>query len=209
MRIFAVGDIHGCYDKLLELLGKMPCQSKDTIVFLGDYIDRGEDNKKVVEYLIKLKAGRSEGETIFLKGNHEKMFLDYLKGKRSEEFLQNGGGMTLKSYTVRDSIEIPDSHMKFFNNLRLYYETEDYIFVHAGLAPAVSLPYQREEDLLWIRGEFVFSGFRFGKKVIFGHTATKDFLPFFDTNKIGIDTGAVYGGYLTAIQLPEEKIYQV
>ncbi len=207
MNVFAVGDIHGLYNRLVELINKLPLKDKDLIVFLGDYIDRGEDSKNVIDFLIKLRAERPKDHTIFLKGNHEALFLDYLNGKNEEIFFINGGRKTIESYSVNGRFYLPDEHLMFFKQLLPYYETENYIFVHAGLKPGVSITCQREEDLLWIRGEFIFSDFNFGKRVIFGHTSMKSFMPYFDKNKIGIDTGAVYGGVLTAIMLPEEKIF--
>jgi len=207
MRIFAVGDIHGCYQKLEELLSKLPLNDDDTLVFLGDYIDRGPDSKKVIDRVIDLKAKRGE-KTICLMGNHERMFLDYLQGKNRELFLLNGGEATLQQYDKNGVLSIPDTHLSFFHSLKNIYVTDNYVFVHAGLKPGVSIDCQQEEDLLWIRGEFIFNDFDFKKKVIFGHTPMKSHQPFFDKNKIGIDTGAVYGGFLTAIELPEEKIYQ-
>ncbi len=207
MRLYAVGDIHGCYDKLKSLLSKLPLSDEDLLIFLGDYIDRGPDSRKVIDYLLELKMNRQD-KVIFLKGNHEKMFLDYLNGKNKELFLLNGGQSTIEQYEEEGVLKIPDAHLDFFHSLKTIYVTEKYVFVHAGLKPAVSIDWQQDDDLLWIRGDFIFSDFDFKKKVIFGHTPMKSFQPFFDKNKIGIDTGAVYGGFLTAIQLPEEKIYQ-
>jgi serine/threonine protein phosphatase 1 len=102
---------------------------------------------------------------------------------------------------------IPPSHTSFFQDLRLYHETDSYIFVHAGLAPGVPLDKQQEKDLLWIREPFIRSDYSFGKKVIFGHTPFKQ--PLITENKIGIDTGAVYGNTLTCVELPAEKFYSV
>jgi serine/threonine protein phosphatase 1 len=96
--------------------------------------------------------------------------------------------------------------MEFFKSLRLYYETEEFIFVHAGLRPRMPLEDQRTEDLLWIRDKFVGSKYDFGKRVIFGHTPLKQ--PLVEDNKIGIDTGAVYGNKLTCVQLPDLQFFQ-
>ncbi len=209
MKIFAVGDIHGLYGKLKDLIEMLPLENKDLLIFLGDYIDRGFENKKVIDFLIDLKKKREEGTTIFLKGNHEKMFLDYIDGKNIELFFYNGGRETVKSYSERGDFFVPEEHLNFFKNLLPYYETESYIFVHAGLKPGISIENQSEDDMCWIRGDFIFSEYNFGKKVIFGHTPSKTFMPYFDKYKVGIDTGAIYGGFLSAIMLPEEKIFSV
>lgn len=203
-KIFAVGDIHGSFDRLQELMKKIPIDfAHDTLVFIGDYIDRGPASVEVVDYLIGLK--KRVPETIFLKGNHEDMLEKYLDGTDRFTYLLNGGQNTLDSYLSRnlqsELYPIPSNHMEFFKTLRLYYETEAYIFVHAGLRPKVPLASQETEDLLWIRDTFIYSKYDFGKTVVFGHTPLEK--PLVESNKIGIDTGAVYGNALTCIQLPE------
>ncbi len=203
-KIFAIGDIHGCYDKLLTLIEKIPVDfARDTLVFIGDYIDRGPHSIEVVDYLIQLK--KRVPTCIFLKGNHEDMLEKYLDGTDRFTYLLNGGQQTLDSYlrktTRSDSHPIFPEHLEFFNSLRLLYETEEYIFVHAGLRPRVPLDSQDEEDMLWIRDKFLHTQYDFGKPVIFGHTPLAE--PLVESNKIGIDTGAVYGGKLTCVQLPE------
>ncbi len=203
-KIFAIGDIHGSYDQLLDLMAKLPIDfANDTLVFIGDYIDRGPCSVEVVDYLIDLKK-RVPG-VIFLKGNHEDMLQKYLDGTDRFTYLLNGGQNTLDSYLSRkiqsDSFPIPADHMDFFNSLQLYYETEAYIFVHAGLRPKVPLESQQAEDMLWIRDKFIYSKYNFGKPVVFGHSPLEK--PLVESNKIGIDTGAVYGNTLTCVQLPD------
>lgn len=203
-KIFAIGDIHGCFGKLKALMEKIPIDyACDTLVFIGDYIDRGSHSVEVVDYLIKLK--NRVPEVIFLKGNHEDMLDKFVNGADRFTYLLNGGQQTLDNYLTK-SVEseffpIPDNHMDFFKSLRLFYETEEFIFVHAGLRPRVPLETQSTEDLLWIRDKFVGSKYDFGKRVIFGHTPLKQ--PLVEANKIGIDTGAVYGNKLTCVQLPD------
>ena len=206
-KIFAIGDIHGCYDRLKTLMGKIPIDySRDTLVFIGDYIDRGPHPFEVVDYLIKLK--NRFPDVIFLKGNHEDMLDKFLNGADRYTYLLNGGQQTLDSYLIKpvqadqsEFFPIPPEHMEFFKSLRLFYETEEFIFVHAGLRPRVPLEFQNTEDLLWIRDKFISTKYDFGKRVIFGHTPLKK--PLVEPNKIGIDTGAVYGNALTCVQLPD------
>jgi len=209
-RIYAVGDIHGCYDKLLELMEKMDIDfESDTLVFLGDYIDRGPQSFEVVAYLTDLK--QRYVNTIFLKGNHEEMLEKYLSGEDRITYLVNGGQQTLESYMNRPRPEgepaIPSTHLEFFKSLRIYYETQNYIFVHAGLKNKVPLEKQKTEDLLWIRRRFIESKYDYGKMVVFGHTPLHE--PLLLPNKIGIDTGAVYGNRLTCVRLPELVFYTV
>ncbi|MDY6852862.1 MAG: serine/threonine protein phosphatase, partial [Thermodesulfobacteriota bacterium] len=102
---------------------------------------------------------------------------------------------------------IPQSHYDFLESLAHYYETEDYIFVHAGLRDGILIEDQDPHDLLWIRDEFISSDYDHGKRVIFGHTPFRE--PLVQPNKIGIDTGAVFGGRLTCLELPGLKFYSV
>ncbi len=207
-RIFVVGDIHGCLDKAEELLSRLPINwDNDTLVFLGDYVDRGPDPAGVVRLMIELKENHPD-RVVCLKGNHEVMFLDYLKDdKLAGAFLNFGGTTTLESYKISPDEPgprihlIPASHMRFLESLPLYYETSQYFMVHAGVKPGVPLKDQKEEDMLWIRDKFIKSDFDWGKRIVFGHTAFE--APLMSSNKIGIDTGAVYGGRLTCLVLPE------
>ncbi|MFH0787620.1 MAG: metallophosphoesterase family protein [Pseudomonadota bacterium] len=213
-RILAIGDIHGCYAKLVSLMEKVNLNpGKDALVFIGDYIDRGDRAKEVVDYLIELK--KRVPSTVFLLGNHEHMLLDYLSGENTNPFLFNGGQKTLNSYLGKGRLSylqdpksvFPPEHLEFFNSLLPYYELEDTIFVHAGLRNGIPLERQDLFDLLWIREEFYYSKFNFGKTIVFGHTAFSQ--PFILNNRVGIDTGAVYGNTLTCVELPAMNFYSV
>ncbi len=211
-KCFAVGDIHGCLDKLEKLIAEIdPDARKDTLIFLGDYIDRGSDSRGVVDFVLDLQKTCSR--VVCLIGNHEEMLLDYIRdhGNRDLYFL-NGGRATLKSYglgadePVREE-DFPEAHLRFFKALLPYYETGNHIFVHAGLRPGVPLEKQDREDLIWIRGDFIFGSPEFEKTVVFGHTPFRN--PYEDSRRIGIDTGAVFGGPLTCLELPAMKFHQV
>ena len=209
-RLFAIGDIHGCYDKLRALMDKIPIDfASDTLIFMGDYIDRGPDSYEVVEYLVDLKT--LFPGIIFLKGNHEEMLEKYLSGGDRVTYLLNGGQQTLDSYfnqrRLSEDSPFPAEHLTFFKSLQLYYETDDFIFAHAGLRQRVSIEKQKRTDLLWIREKFIYTKYNFGKKVIFGHTPFPK--PLVESNKIGIDTGAVYGNLLTCVQLPDVDFFSV
>jgi serine/threonine protein phosphatase 1 len=214
MKIFAFGDIHGCISYLEDLFLKVRKKidkEKDLIVFIGDYIDRGPDPAGVVDYILEL---RKSYRTVCLAGNHERMLLDYyFHGNNRELYFSNGGTTTIMSYGIVDTpegkrINIPPEHLAFYRSLLPYYETDRYIFVHAGLRPGIALRDQDPVDLTWIRGEFISSDYDFGKTVIFGHTSQL-FRPYVDSRKIGIDTGAVYGGKLTCLELPGIRFHQV
>jgi serine/threonine protein phosphatase 1 len=219
-----VGDIHGRLDLLetmLELIAR-DAQAREsarqrTLVFVGDYVDRGPDSRGVVERLIKDPL---EGfDTHFLKGNHEAILLDFLEDPwRLDHWLMNGGDATMRSYGVdierlaglgappeiwRNTFAdaLPDMHLAFFRDLKLSVSFGDYLFVHAGVRPGVPLAAQSEADLIWIRAPFLDHGAPFGKIVVHGHTPER--APVTRPNRIGIDTGAVFTGRLTALKLQD------
>ena len=219
--VYAVGDIHGRSDLLAALLRLIEADAaqapaaKATLVFLGDYIDRGPDSRGVIDiFLHGLPSGFSAH---FLKGNHEALLLGFLAhANRLEIWLTNGAQATLASYGVDvDRLErtgaspatwwveftsaISMAHLDFFRHLDLVVPVGDYLFVHAGVRPGVPLPEQRETDLMWIRDEFLQSAEDFGKIVVHGHSPGRE--PVVRPNRIGIDTGAVFTGKLTALRL--------
>ena len=212
MKIFAIGDIHGMKNEIMSLIKKLPLFPEDLVIFLGDYIDRGYDSKGTIDFLLFFK--KKHPNVIFLKGNHEDMLLSYINREFNENiYFFNGGEKTLKSYNIPSTEYpyakqyIPEEHLNFLRNLPLYYEKNEYLFVHAGLRAGIPLDMQNPEDLLWIREEFIYSEEDFGKIVIFGHTVFPE--PLIMKNKIGIDTGIVFGGKLTALELPTIKFYFV
>jgi len=223
--IYAVGDIHGQLEKLQSLLRKLKSagmQDHSTLVFVGDYIDRGPDTAGVLRLLINLQSSRPN--TVFLRGNHEQMMLDARQrldpsfdgnnpagNTESGVFWFNEGGIqTLRSYGTRLDRQwtamVPDEHWRFMLSTRLEYEEGDYVFVHAGVLPPGmewSMGDFDADPRLWIRTQFHISESDFGgRTVVFGHTPTRDERPIMLWNKIGIDTGAGYGGPITAVGLP-------
>lgn len=201
-RILVIGDIHGCLEKLKKLIQKIDYNPKqDKLIFLGDYIDRGPDSSGVIEFVLDLNK-KSEN-IICLIGNHEAMFLNYLDGIEVDFFLMNGGINTINDYGTDENI--PESHIEFLNNLKTYYETKTHIFVHAGLRNNIPLKEQSKEDLIWIRDGFIYSKYNHGKTVVFGHTPQSK--PLLTELKIGIDTGAVFGGDLTCLEITENGSY--
>ncbi len=205
-----IGDIHGCATSLGHLLKKV-APIADSFVFLGDYIDRGPDSRQVIDILISLKKQRKQ--VITLMGNHEQMLCNYIAGHDREIFLEFGGRQTLASYgcpVLKDddaALCLPAEHRSFFEELILLWEDPHAIYVHAGLLPGCPLSMQPADACLWSRDRFLSSSFNFGKKVVFGHTVFEE--PLIQENKIGIDTGAVYGGHLTALLLPQNEFIQV
>lgn len=209
-KTFIVGDIHGCRRLLERLLERIKWDpQKHRLIFVGDYIDRGEDPKGVIELITGLR--RQSGAVDCLMGNHEHLLLEYLKTGDPRLFLANGGRSTLESYGMGASTPaaplIPAHHLDFLGSLKPYLELEEYLVVHAGLRPGVDLTKQDPEDLLWIRDTFIQSDYDFGRIVVFGHTPFHE--PLVRSNKIGIDTGAVYGNKLTCLELPGRTFVSV
>jgi serine/threonine protein phosphatase 1 len=199
---YAIGDIHGRLDKLIDLDSKLSYGKKDTLVFLGDYIDRGPDSKGVINFLINLRDNMSVN-CIFLKGNHELMLIDYLSGIHQKMFLFNGGNATVESYGAPHTFtypEIPKEHLQFFHDTKLYYETDSIIFVHGCIPQEYeSLSKVPEEILLWDRN---YPWVNPEKRVVFGHTPFKKVYQ--RGMMLGIDTGATFGGSLTCAILNEQ-----
>ncbi len=203
--IYVIGDIHGRADLLRKLqniiideIGAYTDKRK-VLVYLGDYIDRGPESKQVINLVRNTMEGDYFDEIICLKGNHEIFMLDHLQGL-VEDYLwfMNGGEETLKSYDGK----IPESHKTFLRNLSLYHEEGDYLFVHAGIRPGISMEDQVEDEMLWIRDLFLESEVNHGKVIVHGHTISKE--PQIWHNRIGIDTGAYYTGVLTCLVLEDE-----
>jgi serine/threonine protein phosphatase 1 len=208
-RLLVVGDIHGCLQELDALLAGLDLAAGDAIVFLGDYVDRGPQVRGVVDRLLPLAADPTI-RSVFLRGNHEDMLLGYLgrDGHYGEAFLANGGDTTMRSYGVvgrpspsRFEAALPPPHLAFLMATELMHEEGDYVMAHAGIRPDYPLHQQLPTDLLWIRDDFIAQPHRLGKTVVFGHTPSREVLVDLP-HKIGIDTGCVYGGMLTALELP-------
>jgi serine/threonine protein phosphatase 1 len=209
-KTFVVGDVHGCLQMLLRLLDEVPWRSgRDRLIFVGDCIDRGPDSKGVVDCILDLM--RRDGGVACVLGNHEAMLMDYLAGIKQDLYLANQGMTTLRDYLAHkpegEGPLVPPEHLAFYRSLKPFLELEDYYVVHAGFRPGIEIGRQSVEDMIWIREPFISSDADFGKKVVFGHTPFPR--PWTMKNKIGIDTGAVYGNRLTCIELPEERFYSV
>lgn len=220
--VWAVGDVHGRLDLLLPLVDAIVADLRETaatrktVIFLGDYIDRGPDSRGVLRLLAGLPTV-AEGEWRFLKGNHEQAMLGFLEDPSAgPKWCEYGGDSALRSYGLR----VPDlahrteawarvaadlrhkltaPELAFLENLELSVTVGDYFFSHAGARPGVALDRQAPEDLMWIRQPFLNSSVGFQQVVVHGHTPAKEVQA--DSRRIGIDTKAYDSGVLTALRL--------
>lgn len=229
--IYAIGDIHGCYKLLATLLeaivediGTLEDKKLPLLVFCGDYVDRGPQSSDVITMLVWLSR-LATIQVVYLRGNHESMFLGFLdQPERYLNWLQRDGISTLSAYGVqipddnedilvsdcrrfRDELmdRMPASHLDFLRTLPIRTICGDYIFVHAGLRPRVKLAKQIDEDCLWIGDDFLQANYKFEKIVVHGHSWSSA-EPEITSHRVGIDTGAYSTGVLTAVRLDGSHI---
>lgn len=221
-RLYVVGDIHGRLDLLNQMLAmieddaaRFP-QKKKVLAFLGDYIDRGLDSCGVVDRL--LQGFAPEFKPIYIRGNHEDMFLRFMRGQIDigPSWLSLGGAAALASYGINSlsgvggkgkletlfkdvKAKIPTAHIKFVSQTIMSATFGHYYLVHAGIRPGLPFNKQNPADQMGIRGDFLFSEAHFGRIVIHGHTIRAE--PEVKRNRIGIDTGAFATGKLTCLIL--------
>jgi len=224
VRVYAVGDVHGRADLLEQLFARIDADlarrpvATEIEIFLGDYIDRGPKSAEVLSQLIQ--RGKTH-RTICLKGNHEIYILEFLRNPAIlKSWGQFGGLTTLLSYGLKPSLNpgeeergqlaeeleraLPQSHRQFLAAMPLSFTCGDFFFVHAGVRPGEALSRQRDEDLLWIREEFLFHEDAFEKIIVHGHTPVME--PEVRRNRINIDTGAYATSRLTCLKLEGDEI---
>lgn len=231
-RVYAIGDIHGHLSELrrahalIEADRTRVGDSDAVVVHLGDLTDRGPDSRGVIDFLM---SGISEGrEWIVLKGNHDRLFARYLRtGDGTDGRLRSpltwvsdamGGKATLASYGVetrrfesdaalhlRAAEAVPETHVAFMEKLPLTYISGDLLFVHAGIRPGVSLLNQKEDDLVWIRDEFLWDLTDHPWVVVHGHSPVDEATHY--GNRVNLDTGAGYGRPITAAVFEDEEVY--
>ena len=198
-RIIGISDIQGEYEKLCRVLEKITPKKDDTIIFMGDYIDRGKKSREVVDKIIDMKTVCN---CVYLTGSHEYAMLHAKSDEYSNYLFWNyGGDATAESYGGFDNIM--KIHGDFFNSLKFYHIIGKYLFIHAGVKIGVPLEEQSEEDMVYIRSAFYTKPHHLPYKIIFGHTEFDT--PQVQEDKICIDTGC--GKYknapLTAIVIDE------
>jgi serine/threonine protein phosphatase 1 len=224
-RVYAVGDIHGRLD-LLKALRQLIHEDayrvqapRNLVIYLGDYVDRGDNSAQVLDLLIDEPLPGFE--SIHLLGNHESAMLRFLtEAESGVDWMAFGGDATLASYGIarpnlftdlssvrraQDALlqKLPTRHLSFLNGLVPSHAEGDFFFVHAGVRPGTPLEHQSSEDLIWIRQPFLDSDADFGKVVVHGHTIEEK--PVIRRNRIGIDTGAYTTGKLTSLVIQGQR----
>ncbi len=208
-RLIAIGDIHGCSAALRAILIAIDPRPDDTIITLGDYVDRGEDSRGVLDQLIELGHRTN---LIPILGNHEEMMLQVIRGEQPHHaWIKFGGIETLESYGFTGNLDfLPPEHLAFLESLRAYHETEHHFFTHAAYDPQVALEDQSGDMLRWhsLRDSIPMPHVS-GKQAIVGHTANADGEILDVGHLICIDTYCYGGRHLTALDVNERAVWQV
>ncbi|AWN48217.1 serine/threonine protein phosphatase [Methylobacterium terrae] len=200
MLTYAIGDVHGRADLLERLLARIEAHRAGRarrLVFLGDAIDRGPDSARAVAILREIQAREPSSVTCLL-GNHEAMLLDAVAGSNLDLWALNGGGTTLASFGVAHPDELPREVVAWIAALPTLHGDARRWYVHGGLDPAMRAHDSDRATRLWMREPFLSAGHDFGRHVVHGHTPTRDGLPELKAHRTNLDTGAVFGGPLTA-----------
>lgn len=204
-RTIAIGDIHGCDRALEGLLMCVAPEPDDTLIVLGDVIDRGPDSRRCIDVLLNL---REHCRLLYIKGNHEEMLLSAINGGDwADGWASYGGKETLQSYG--DLHSIPHEHLEFMEDALDYHQTDTEIFVHAGIDPSVPLENQSVWALRWERFAPERGDPPDGRRLICGHTAQPGGLPVVADRWVCIDTGVyLRGGRLTGLDVTNSLVYQ-
>jgi serine/threonine protein phosphatase 1 len=207
-RVIAIGDIHGCAKALRALVEIIRPQSDDTIITLGDCVDRGPDSRKVIDDLLTLSE---QCQVVPLLGNHEEMMLNFIDGKQQpDNWLDVGGVATVRSYSSKsDPDDITPEHIEFIRTWGDFFETSSHFFVHANYEPDRRLPEQHWQTMRWqsLKG-WTPGAHLSGKTAVVGHTSLKDGEVLDLGHLICIDTYCWGGGWLTALDTTTGQIWQ-
>jgi serine/threonine protein phosphatase 1 len=204
-RILTIGDVHGCQRALAALLACLAIASDDTVIFLGDVVDRGPDTRGAIDAILDLQR---RCRVVSLMGNHEEAMRNALSGRGPvTPWLDIGGRETLASYGGARE-QIPPTHIRWLVSTAPYWESEHEIFVHAGLESDVSLKNQTSDHLRWRRLETAPRPHVSGKRVICGHTPQEDGRPKLLPGYVLLDTFAHAGGWLSCLDVATDEVSQ-
>lgn len=215
--VYAIGDVHGCLDQLIELEAKIAedglgIEGEKWLVTLGDHVDRGPRSREVIEHV--MGPAPLGFKRFSLLGNHEAMLLDFLNNPAAHAYyLEEGGLETLASYGINLDYPplrsakplasfLPREHMAFLAALPLYLSLPGWLFVHAGIRPGIPLSMQTDDDLVWIRAPFLTSQLTGGLRVVHGHTPGRDIVV--TPHRIDVDTHCYHTGKLSAVRVTHD-----
>jgi serine/threonine protein phosphatase 1 len=206
-RTIAIGDVHGCSKALDALIEAIQPTPVDTLVMLGDYVDRGPDSRGVLDRLIELG---SRCRLVPILGNHDQMMLDTLNGEDSEIWLEVGGREALESYETTEDLDvIPSDHVAFLKSSLPFHETDSHIFAHANYYPDIPMAEQTEDMLRWESlKSFTPGPHESGKRVIVGHSSQKSGEILDLGHLVCLDTFCYGGGWLTAMEVQTDRVWQ-
>lgn len=222
MRTLVISDIHGCYQEFIKMLEKIELTKEDKLIILGDLVDRGPHSMKVILKINRMR--KDEYKIITIEGNHEEMFqyaikkyrsIDEVKLSSDYEILKSNG--TLSSLVDYYNLNEQDRFLvrEEMRNLNPFYGENDYLFVHAGVIPNITLSKQDFDDFKWVREEFIGQPHNLPYIVVFGHTPTpylnpgQEYKIFHGEDKIGMDCGCVFGGKLACLDITNNIEYYV
>lgn len=204
-RILAVGDIHGCHNALATLLEAIVLTASDTVVFLGDAVDRGPDSKLVIDHILLLQ---NQCRVNFIAGNHEEMMRNAISGRGLvNQWLESGGQATVDSYGG-SLTNVPPAHIRFLVSSLPFWESDNDIFVHACVEPRVSLANQTSDYLRWKHISGSESPHASGKRIVCGHTSQNDGVPLVFDGWVCLDTYAHGGKWLTCLDVEADTVVQ-
>lgn len=217
-RLFAIGDIHGCYKPFHELVVKIiDLKKTDRLILLGDYIDRGEQSKEVIDFIIDLKA--KGFDVTPLSGNHESLLLEsYFDPEILPLWFMNNGEMTMQSFGIGNIRDLPEIYLKFFSELEYYISVGNFLFVHAGFNDHEEDPFSDRYHMIWESRLVYENPFFQGKTIIHGHRPKNvEYVQRLIREKsevIPIDTGCVYEkelgyGFLSALEINTMKLLSI
>jgi serine/threonine protein phosphatase 1 len=217
-RLFAISDIHGCYRTFYDLVvRKIDLKRSDKLILLGDYIDRGDQIREAIDFIIDLKV--KGFDITILKGNHEAMLIDSISDPGMFAlWMMNNGATTLKSFGISEASQLEKKYIDFFSSLEYYYETGSFLFVHAGFNDFIADPFSDFEAMIWESNPSYLNPLLQGKTIIHGHRPKfVDYVKKLINEKsdiIPIDTGCVYEkelgyGFLSALDVNRMELISV
>ncbi|MGE5480127.1 MAG: metallophosphoesterase family protein [Chloroflexota bacterium] len=213
-KTYIIGDVHGCFYSLKSLFERLAPSKRDTIIFLGDYIDKGARSRETLDFLLEVRENYPRA--IFIKGNHEALALESeISGEKFGLWMLNGGGATLRSIEITKFSEMPSRYAEFLGSCRSYATNNEFVITHGGLNFDIDDPLEDRHAMLWERNDKIDRSKIGGRRLIVGHTPVplEQMRASLSSDKIMLDGGCVFKGvkrgvgYLAALELPSMELH--